>query len=262
MSLNASVLLVTTFSHAFLTGASSGIGHALAVALARKGTHVIVSARREPELRSLVDRIRTDGGRADYCLLDVCDTDRVQSTISEWDEKAGGLDLVIANAGVGAMKSAHKLDYKTDIEPTLRVNVLGAFATILAGMHVMLPRKHGTLVGISSLAAMRGLPRAGAYSASKAALATFLETLRLDLTRKGLTVVDVRPGFVDTPLTSSGKFPMPFLMNVEEAVAVALHGIERGDAVVTFPKRLSTFMSLSEAAPDALYRAIASRVKF
>lgn len=255
-------MLVTTFAQAFLTGASSGIGHALAVALARKGTHVVVAARREPELQALVDRIRKDGGQADYCVLDVCDTDRVESSIREWDEKTGGLDLVVANAGMGASKPAHKLDYKTDVEPTLRVNVLGAFATILAGMHVMLPRGRGTLVGVSSLASMRGLPKSGAYSASKAALATFLETLRLDLSRKGLTVVDIRPGFVDTPMTKGNKFRMPFLMDVDKAVAAALRGMERGDAVVTFPKRLSSFMSLTEVAPDPLYRAIASRVKF
>jgi short-subunit dehydrogenase len=253
---------VTTFSHAFITGASSGIGRSLARHFAARGTHVIVAARRQPELQSLVDEIVSAGGKADLCVLDVSAADSVSSCIHEWDQRTGGLDLVVANAGVGVVRPAHKLSWSADVEPVLRVNIIGAFATLLAGMAVMLPRASGTLVGVSSLASMRGLPKSGAYSASKAALATFLETLRIDLQRKGLCVVDVRPGFVDTAMTQKNKMKMPLLMNVEDASRIAVEGIERGDAIVACPRALSALMSVTESIPDALYRAIASRIRF
>lgn len=253
---------MATFSNAFITGASSGIGYHLALALARAGTRVVAAARRKPELEQLAAQIRAAGGHADVCVLDVADTTAVTQQVSHWDAQTGGLDLVIANAGIGVIRPAHRLSWTDDVEPVLRVNVLGAFATLTAGMHAMLARKRGTLVGVSSLASMRGLPKSGAYAASKAALATFLETLRLDLARKGLSVVDVRPGFVDTPMTRPNKMWMPLLMDVHEATRVIVRGIERGEAVVTCPKALAAFMSVTESAPDALYRAIASRVKF
>jgi NAD(P)-dependent dehydrogenase (short-subunit alcohol dehydrogenase family) len=252
---------VTKFSNAFITGASSGIGYHVARGLARSGTRVVVAARREPELQALVELIRADGGKADACVLDVGDADAVTAAVQAWDETTGGLDLVVANAGMGVIKPAHKLTWQT-VEPVLRVNVMGAFCTLLAGMQVMLPRKRGTLAGVSSLAAMRGLPKSGAYAASKAALATFLETMRIDLQRKGITVVDVRPGFVDTPMTRPNKVWMPQLMDVQEAARVIVRGIERGSAIVSCPRALSAAMSLTESMPDALYRAVASRVRF
>lgn len=249
-----------TFENAFITGASSGIGRALAERLARKGTRVVVAARREPELQSLVDFIRDQGGRADACVLDVVDTTATREAIEHWDEVTGGLDLVIANAGMGVTKPAHRLGWD-DIEPVLQVNVIGAFATLIAGMQGMVARGKGTLVGVSSLAAMRGLPTSGAYAASKAALATFLETLRTDLQRKGIRVVDVRPGFVDTPMTRKNKFKMPFLMDVDKAGDLTLRGIERGDAVVAYPWPTASAMSLAQSMPDAAWRFVSKRIK-
>ena len=250
------------FTNAFITGASSGIGYHIARGFASRGTRVVLAARREPLLQTLAELIRSEGGKAEVCVLDVTDAGRVQEAIRTWDEQTGGLDLVVANAGMGVIKAAHKLSWERDIEQVLKVNVMGAFATLHAGIQAMVPRGKGTLVGISSLAAMRGLPKSGAYAASKAALATFLETLRLDLKRKGITVVDVRPGFVDTDMTRPNKVWMPQLMRVEEAARIMVRGIERGEAIVSCPRALSAAMSLTESMPDALYRALASRVKF
>lgn len=221
---------------------------------------MVLAARREAELNAVAEEIRGKGGRADVCQLDCGDTKAVQDAVAEWGERTGGLDLVIANAGVGITGPAHKLGWE-HLGPVLQVNVLGAFATLHAAMTHMLPRGKGTIVGVSSLASMRGLPASGAYSASKAALATFLETLRIDLKRKGLTVVDVRPGFVDTAMTQRNRFKMPFLMNVEDAAKVTLAGIDRGDAVVAYPWPTAAAMSMAEAAPGALWRVLASKVK-
>lgn len=252
---------VKNFESAFITGASSGIGRSLAQRLASKGTRVVAAARREHELHGLVESIRAAGGRADACILDVADTDKVREAIRHWDEETGGLSLVIANAGFGRNRPAHKLSWE-DVEQTLRVNVMGAFATLMAGLEGMVARGRGTLVGVSSLASMRGLPASGAYAASKAALATFLETLRADLDRKGICVVDVRPGFVDTAMTRQNKFKMPFLMDVERAADLTLKGIERGDAIVAYPWPTASVMSLAETLPDGVWRMIAKRVRY
>ncbi len=249
-----------SFQHAFITGASAGIGRSLARLIAARGTRVVLSARREPELQALAEEIRRAGGTADVCPLDVADVAATQQAIAQWDKETGGLDLVIANAGVGITRPAHKLAW-SDIEPVLRVNVIGAFATVHAAVQHMVPRGHGTIVGVSSLASMRGLPNSGAYAASKAAFATFLETLRADLQRKGITIVDVRPGFVDTAMTQPNKFKMPFLMHVDDAAKAALRGIDRGQAVVAFPWQLANAMSLAEGMPDRLWRTVATKVK-
>jgi len=251
---------VTTFRNAFITGASSGIGRALAERLGGQGTRVVAAARRHDALQSLVEDIRSRGGRADCCVLDVADITANREAIQHWEQVTGGLDLVIANAGVGVTKPAHRLDWD-DIEPILQVNVMGAFATLQAGIQGMVQRGSGTLVGVSSLAAMRGLPTSGAYAASKAALATFLETLRTDLRRKGIRVVDVRPGFVDTEMTRRNKFKMPLLMDVEEAADRTLAGIERGDAIVAYPWPTARAMSLAQAMPDAAWRLLSRRIK-
>ena len=202
-------------------------------------------------------QIVADGGRADVCRLDVPDAAAVHAAVQHWDSETGGLDLVVANAGAGVARPAHKLEWK-DIETTLQVNVLGAFATLHAAMGPMVARGRGTLCGVSSLAALRGLPASGAYAASKAALATFLETLRLDLARKGVTVVDVRPGFVDTAMTRPNRFKMPLLLEPADAARRALRGIERGQAVVSFPWPTALAMGTLENLPDSLYRTLLS----
>jgi NAD(P)-dependent dehydrogenase (short-subunit alcohol dehydrogenase family) len=205
--------------------------------------------------------IQSSGGSADVCVLDVGDAAAVDKAISYWDEQTGGLDLVIANAGVGISRPGHKLAWE-HVEPVLRINVMGAFATIVAAIGKMAPRKAGTIVGVSSLAAMRGLPSSGAYAASKAALATFLETLRTDLSHKGITVVDVRPGFVDTDMTRQNKFKMPFLMDVDRAAKLTWQGIRRGDAIVAYPWPTATAMSLAETIPDGLWRMMSGLARW
>jgi short-subunit dehydrogenase len=146
------------------------------------------------------------------------------------------------------------------IENIVRVNVLGAFATLTAAVGPMVERGRGTLAGVSSLAGLRGLPTSAAYSASKAALSTFLEALRIELEPQGISVVDIRPGFVDTPLTRKNRFKMPFLMDADDAAERAVTGMEHGSAVVSFPWQLSAAMTFAESMPDALWRSVAGRL--
>ncbi len=249
----------TSFKSAFVTGASSGIGRAIAGALAARGTRVVLAARRESELVDARDAIVAAGGRADVCVLDVSDHEAAREAVRRWERDTGGLDLVLANAGVGDTQPAVKIDWPM-VERMLGVNLLGALAVIVEAMPAMLGRGHGTLAAVSSLAAMRGLPTSSLYSASKAGVSTFLEALRVELAPRGLSVVDIRPGFVDTAMTRKNRFPMPFLMPLDAAAAVALKGLERGDAVVSFPWQISAAMKLAEKMPDALWRQVARRL--
>jgi short-subunit dehydrogenase len=252
---------MTHFENAYITGASSGIGRALALELARRGTRVVVAARRLERLEQLVEEIRARGGQAEAETLDVREPKLIFESISRWDAKVGGFDLVIANAGVGSVVAAEYLAWE-DVSNLLAVNVTGAFATLVAGKDMMLPRGRGTLVGVSSLAGVRALPGSGAYSASKAALSTFLETLELDLRASGLGVVDIQPGFVESEMTDKNDFDMPFMVRVERASQICVDRIEAQASVVSFPWQLAMPLKLAgRFLPRSLWRALASRMR-
>src|SRR5262249_19713309 len=155
--------------------------------------------------------------RAVAIELDVADTRATVAAVERAWEELGGLDLVVANAGFGKELHATRLTWE-DAAPLLQVNVLGSIATLTAALPKMVARGSGHLVGISSLAGTRGLPTSSVYSASKAALSTFLEGLRVDLAGSGIGVTDVRPGFIATAATANAKHPMPLLMQLDDAI--------------------------------------------
>lgn len=242
---------------AFITGASSGIGRALAATLAARGTEVCIAARRADELEKLAGEIRTSGGKVRVYPLDVSDPDETESTIQRADDDVGGIDLVIANAGVSASCWGGKLCWR-DAQASIQINVIGATATVTALLPRMVERKRGHLVGISSLAQYRGLPKSSVYSGTKAYLSTFLEGLRVDLRGTGVFVTDVRPGFVRTPMTAKNTHPMPFMIDCAEAVDIVLRGIDRRSPVVAFPWQLATIVRSATIIPAAIYdRAVA-----
>lgn len=241
---------------AWISGASSGIGAELARQLAARGTKVVLSARRRELLEEVAASIRAAGGRARVEPLDVSDPEATVEALRRLDDELGGIDLVIANAGVGNSRRAVELGWE-DCAPTIAINVDGAVASLLALLPRMVERGHGHLVGISSLAGYRGMPASAAYSASKAFLITFLESLRVDLRGTGVFVTDVRPGFVRTPMTDANRFHMPFLMDVRDAAARVVDGIERRKAVVTFPWRLAALAQLARFVPTWLWDRLA-----
>lgn len=249
------------YERAFITGASSGIGRALSLELARRGARVVLAARRLERLEDLVAEIRAAGGRADACELDVEEPEAIQAAITKWDAELGGLDLIIANAGVGHAAPATELAW-TEVAQVVNVNVAGAFATLLAGRDVMLPRGSGTLVGVSSLAGLRALPGTGAYAASKAALQSFLETLELDLCESGLRIVDIQPGFVRSEMTDRNDFDMPFLWEVDKCARVCVDRLEEGRSVIHFPWQLSwSLRYIGRICPRPLWRFIMRRLR-
>lgn len=245
---------------AFVTGASSGIGWSLALRLAGAGFEVAICARRRAHLEALARAIAEAGGRARVVVADVSRPAEIVEAIRAADDEMGGLDLVVANAGVGHERWSGKLRWE-DVEPVVAVNVAGAAATLTAVLPRMVERRRGHLVGISSLAGLRGMPRSAAYSASKAFLSTFLEGLRVDLRGTGVAVTDVRPGFVRTPMTAQNRFRMPFLLEVEEATAEILRGIERRAPVVAFPAPLAAAVGVGRLLPAHLWDRVITRAR-
>ncbi|MBP9111841.1 MAG: SDR family NAD(P)-dependent oxidoreductase [Polyangiaceae bacterium] len=236
----------------FITGASSGIGQAIALEYAKGGARVAIAARRVDALEKTAASIEAAGGRSLVLPLDVTDTDAVFDAVRRTDRDLGPLDLVIANAG--ASQGGHSAKSKwSDVESVLNINVNGSFATLFAGMQVMVARKSGHLVGISSLAGKRALRGYGPYSASKAALSTYLETLRMDLRRFDIAVTDVQPGFVDTPMVPRDGTPLPFIWPVEKAAAYIVRKLELRPRRVAFPFPLAFATSLARVMPDGMY---------
>jgi len=253
------LLPVAVFRTAFVTGASSGIGRQVAARLAAGGTRVVLAARRADLLAEAAAGIRRAGGAADVCPLDVAEPDRVEHAVRDWDERTGGLDLVLANAGVGSTRPAAALSV-AEVTALLAVNVTGACATLTAAVGPMVARGRGTLAAVTSLAGVRGMPLSGAYSASKAALSTYLETLRIELEPRGLRVVDVRPGFVETAMTAGNRFPMPFLLELDDAARRAVRALERGRAVAAFPWQLALPLRVAASSPPRVWQRLARRL--
>jgi NADP-dependent 3-hydroxy acid dehydrogenase YdfG len=238
-----------------VTGASSGIGEALAIEYGSRGAHVALLARREDELARVAAVVEARGGRATTIAVDVSDPDAVFAAVKRAESALGSLDMVIANAGVGSSGHASRLQW-ADVARTVDVNVRGAMATLVAAIPIMLAQQHGHLVGVTSLAGKRALPESGAYSASKAALSTFLETLRIDLAPAGIRVTDVQPGFVATPINAHTKHSMPLLWQVDKAARVIADRLARAPRVVSFPWPLVLVTSFFRGFPGWAYDRI------
>lgn len=249
---------VMGYERALITGASSGLGRGVALALARRGTEVWVAARREDMLRSLCDEIATAGGRAHAVVLDVGRADETAARVAALDAEIGGLDLVLANAGIGPPIRAQSMTWER-VRPTFEVNVMGCIATLTGVLPAMLARGRGHVAAVSSVGGFRGLPTAAAYCATKAAVSTFLEGIRIDLRGTPIAVTDVRPGFVKTPMTEQSKTPMPWLMDLDDGVAAIVRGLDRKQAVVAFPWQLVSLASVGRLVPSAVFDPIVGR---
>lgn len=236
-----------------ITGASSGIGRALAVEYARRGAKVVVAARREAELRSLCDDIARDKGDCSFEVCDVSDPDGAAELVRKAARDMGSLDMMISNAGVGgASRHASRLDVAV-ASKMIDVNVRGAIAPIIAAIPIMLAQKHGQIVGVSSLAGRRALPMNAIYNATKAALSTFLESLRMDLHAAGVEITDVQPGFVATAMTAKNKFPMPFLWDAAKAARHIADRLEKGPRIIAFPLPMDLITRMSRQLPFAIH---------
>jgi short-subunit dehydrogenase len=243
---------------AVVTGASSGIGWALAKALAARGCKVGILARRRGLLDRLADEIAKSGGTVATAVADVGDRAQVLAAIHAIADQLGPVELLIANAGVGAPTLVEPLNVP-DIETQFRVNTFGVVYAIEAVLPDMLRRGRGHLAAVSSLGAMKGLPGESAYCASKAAVNVFMEGLRIQLRDRGIAVTTICPGFVKTPMTAVNDFHMPFCLEADEAARRIVCALERRRKVFNFPLPTTLLMYLTRWLPDWLMaRAMSS----
>ncbi len=239
-----------------ITGASSGIGRALAPLLASDGHAVALAARREGPLVELAEQIRAGGGVALPVTCDVGDRDAVMEAVKRIEAELGPVARLVANAGIGRHSPAKKLDGKW-VERIIRTNLLGAAYCAEACLPGMLERQEGHLVAISSLAAFRGLPANAPYCASKAGVAAFFESLRVELRDKGVAVTIISPGFVKTPLTESNPVSMPFIVELDDAARRMHRAIVKRTPSYAFPWQLALPMRTAKLLPSGLYDRIA-----
>lgn len=245
-----------------LTGASSGIGEGLALEMAKRGARVGLLARREELLKQLAAKIEETGGIARIFPADVTDQADVFQAAKSLREEFGRIDILIANAGIGGNNRETRELQPEAVAKVININLLGAVNSVAAVLPEMLERGSGQLVAVSSLAGFRGLPRSAAYSASKAGMTTFFESVRLDVQHRGVSVSIIQPGFIRTPLTSGRAAKMPFLMELDDALPYFLGAVEKRKKFAAFPWQLATFVRLARIFPAWLYDRIAGRARF
>ena len=245
----------TVTRKALVTGASSGIGYALTKRLAQSGYEVWAAARRRDALDKLVAEIQAAGGKAHALALDVAKADETHDRLALLDHEVGGIDLVVANAGLGGERGAATV-LETDWAATrdlFQVNLLGAAATLVPFVRPMVARGKGHLVGVSSIAARLPIPRGAPYGASKAGLTFLLESMDVELRPLGVPVTVVEPGFVRTPMSDQlENDPKPFLVEVADAAEIIEAGIARQARMIRFPWILGALSSSTNALPRAL----------
>jgi short-subunit dehydrogenase len=244
-----------------ITGASSGIGQTLAVELGGRGAKLGLLARRADVLESIAGEVEKAGGRALALPADVRDPAAVRSMADRLRAEFGPIDVLIANAGVGATTHANELRAE-EVAEVININLLGAVNSVVAVVSEMVAQGRGQLVAISSLAAYRGLPKSSAYCASKAALSAFFESLRLDLHGTGVDVTIIHPGFIKTPLTADRHAKMPYLMELQDATRKIVRAIEARKKSYAFPWQLASIVRLGLLMPIPLYDRIALRNSF
>ncbi len=237
---------------AWITGGSSGIGAAVARELTRRGSTVAISARRGEQLREV------SGGDMLVVPLDVTDAGSVAAAATRIGEALGPIDLAVLSAGY--WKQMDPADWDTGVfDQHIRVNLTGMSNSIAAVLPGMLRRHHGTIAGIASVAGYRGLAGSEAYGATKAAQINLLESLRVHTARTGVHVTTVCPGFVRTDLTAGNPFPMPFIIEADQAARSICDGLERERTEIVFPTRMALLMKTARLVPARAWTALWAR---
>jgi short-subunit dehydrogenase len=225
--------MTENFSSILITGASSGIGAAIAAHYAAPGIRLVLHGRDVGRLAGIAEACRTKGAAVETLSFDVVDRPACAAAIAAADATQP-LDLVIANAGIGG-GGADSHDGALEV---LGVNFGGVLNTLYPALAAMVPRGRGTVALVSSLASFRGLPGSAAYGASKAALRVYGEGLRSEYLRQGIRICTILPGFVVSPMTARNTSAMPLLMPAERAAAIIARGLAQGKARIGFPRRM------------------------
>ena len=245
---------------AFITGASSGIGQALALTYYQAGYKLALVARRTAEIESWTSHHNINPNSYKIYSADVSNIDSIVAAGKTCIAELGLPDVVIANAGISVGVDT---TIRTDLDQmaqTYATNNIGLAATFHPFIEGMLQRKSGKLVGIGSVAGIRGLPGHGAYCGSKAAVISYCESLRGELRGSGVQVVTICPGFIKTPMTAKNRYPMPFLMEVSKFAKQSFSKIEQGRSYSVIPWQMGVVAKLLRLMPNVLLdKALAGR---
>lgn len=250
---------MTSWPVAAVTGASSGIGRALAAKLAARGSALALLARRADALEETAALVRAAGGRAEVCPCDVRDGPATAAALAAAAARLGPIDLLIANSGIAVPAAATRYD-AARIADTFETNVIGVTNAIAAVLPAMLERGSGHLVGISSILSFRSLASHAPYCASKVAVNFLLEGLRAQVAPRGIRVTTVCPGFVETPMTERNRHPMPGLVTADDAAERILRGLDRGKRLVAFPAHIALLMRIARLLPAPAWERLARKI--
>ncbi len=245
-----------------ITGASSGIGEALAEHYATENSKIFISGRNEDRLEQVAKKCRERGGNCEYRVLDVKDKLAMTDWIEECDAEAP-LDLVVANAGISGgtsfVNDGSPLNLETDRE-IFETNITGVLNTVHPAIEKMSTRQKGHIAIISSIASYTALPGAASYSASKAAVRYYGEALAIKLKPLGISVSVICPGFIESRITAANKFPMPFLMSAPKAAKIIAKGLAAKKQKIEFPLPMVAAIKCASLIPYCLKRDIFSHL--
>jgi len=241
----------------FITGASSGIGEALARHYAKSGAQIALVARRADWLERVAASITP---RPEIYVCDVRDLAGLKAAAADFMHKHGVPDIVVANAGVSRGTLTEMADDMAAFQEIFDINVMGMVNTFHPFVEAMKSQGHGTLVGIASVAGFRGIPGGGAYSASKAATIKYCESLRVELRSANISVVTICPGYIRTPMTAVNKFKMPFLISVNEAAIRFARAIEAKTSFTVIPWTMGIAARVLRMLPNWLYDRVFQRM--
>ncbi len=244
--------------HILITGASSGLGAALALAYAAPGITLSLHGRNAERLAQIAKQARAAGAEASTHTGDVSDLPDMTAWIEKCD-KVAAIDLLIANAGISGGTAGKDGESPDQVKAIFAANVTGVFNTIHPFLPLMKLRGRGQIAIVSSLASFRGFPGAPAYCASKAAVRVYGEGLRAEMAQHNVEVSVVCPGFIKTPMTDVNPFPMPLLMPAERAAQIIRKGLAANRARIAFPWRLYMLIRVLAALPQPLMDFIAAR---
>ncbi len=249
----------------FITGASSGIGAALARRYAEQGASLGLVARRDEVLRQLIAGLPNPERHRAYAL-DVTDHAAMATAAGDFIACMGGVDVVIANAGISQGTLTEYTEDLAVFERIMATNLTATVATFAPFIAAMKQQANAgsrdcRLVGIGSVAGIRGIPGSGAYSASKAAVISYCESLRVELKPSGIRVVTIAPGFIDTPMTQVNPYRMPFLMPAEKFAARAVAAVETGTSYAVIPWQMGLVAKLMRLLPDAVFDALSAKAR-
>ena len=247
-----------SFEHIVITGASSGIGEALALHYASRGVSLALTGRDQDRLNAVADACRQKGAQLEVKVVDVTDREGMAQWLTALDARLK-IDLIFANAGISAGTGEEDFEGGAQVRAVFDVNVTGVLNTIEPILPRMVRDGRGHIAIMSSLAGFRGLPGAPAYAGSKAAVRVYGESLGSSLADTGVQVHVVCPGFVRSRMTDVNTFPMPFLMSAEKAARIISRGIERGKARISFPLPMVFAVWLLAAVPDRLARIMVKK---